>query len=238
MERVAKYISSCGYCSRREAEKLILSGKVKVNNSTISIVSTLIGPGDLVEIEGVILHRPKIRLWKYYKPRGFVTTHKDPEGRKTIFEDIFAKNSANGKNECSGHSFQSKHIISVGRLDIESEGLLLLTNSGELARELELPKNNFKRLYKVKAYGKFTKASLELLEKGITHKGLQYKPCKIKHIKTNLSNHWFEVEIFEGKNREIRNIFSHINMQVNRLIRIEYGPYKLGSMKQSQIEEV
>ncbi len=223
-ERLAKVISACGYCSRRNAEKLIIEGKVKVNNVIAVSVTTFVDSSeDVIEVEGVMLYKPSIKLWQYYKPRGLITTHNDPKGRPTIFDNI---------------KINTTHIISVGRLDIESEGMLLLTNSGQIARQLELPQNNFSRVYKVKAYGKFTQNNLKDLEKGIVHNGIQYKPASIKLEKSNKTNHWFEVIIHEGKNREIRNMFESLGMMVNRLIRISYGPFQIDDMKKGEIREV
>ncbi len=223
MERLAKSISSRGYSSRRDAEKIIQEGRVKVNGVAVSEIVTFVEESDVIEIDNVILTISKPRLWIYYKPRGFVTTHKDPQGRPTVFDNLPIK---------------IPHIISVGRLDIESEGLLLLTNSGELARKLELPSNNYSRTYKVKAYGKFNEESLKLIASGPEIDGVQYRPCKIKLTKSNISNHWFEITIYEGKNREIRRLFEHIGMEINRLIRVSYYKYILGTMQSGEILEV
>ncbi|MDX1916977.1 MAG: pseudouridine synthase [Rickettsiaceae bacterium] len=222
MERLAKIISRSGFCSRREAERIIQEGRVTKNKVQVTEVVTLASIEDVIEIDGVMLFIPKTKLWKYYKPRGIITTHKDPGGRPTIFENINI----------------SSHIISIGRLDIESEGLLLLTNSGELARQYELPSNNFARQYKVKAYGKYKSKDLEYLRSGIEVDGIKYKPCDISLIKTNNSNHWFHVTLYEGKNREIRKIFNSINMMVSRLIRTDYGPFSIEQMKPGEIKEV
>jgi len=223
MERLAKAISSRGYSSRRDAEKLIQEGRVKINGNVISEVITFVKYSDVIEIDNVILTIPKPRLWIYYKPRGLVTTHKDPQGRPTVFDNLPIK---------------IPYIISVGRLDVESEGLLLLTNNGEFARKLELPSNNYPRIYKVKAYGKFNNESLRTLESGIEIDGIKYKNCKIKHIKSNSTNHWFEVTIYEGKNREIRKLFEYIGMEINRLIRTSFHEYTLGTMKSGEILEI
>ena len=223
MIRLAKQISTLGYCSRRDAEKLILESRVKVNNQVISDVVTFVTEDDTIEVEGVMLSSQTPRLWKYYKPRGLITTHKDPQNRPTVFDNIPLK---------------LPHIISVGRLDIESEGLLLLTNSGKISRYFELPSNNFSRVYEVKAYGKFTQKTLDKIRSGAVIEGIEYRKCQIEVIKSNLMNHWFEVTIHEGKNREIRKLFEFIGMQVSRLIRISYGKYELGVMKPGDIEEL
>lgn len=223
MQRLAKYISSCGYCSRRDAEKLIESGKVVVNGSVTKNVVTFISSKDVVEIDDIMLSIPKTRLWLYYKPRGLVTTHKDPENRPTVFDNIPLKDS---------------HIISIGRLDIDSEGLLLLTNNGEFARQLELPSNNYSRVYKVKVYGNFKKEDIQKIEEGPIIEGIRYAPNKVDFIKSNIKNHWFTITIFEGKNREVRKLFNHVGLQVNKLIRISYGEYSIDNMKPGDIREV
>ena len=223
MERLAKAISSRGFCSRRDAEKLIAEGKVKVNGKPIMEVVTFVTPEDTIEVDNVKLFESKPRLWVYYKPRGLVTTHKDPQGRPTVFDNIPLK---------------IQHIISVGRLDIDSEGLLLLTNNGELARKFELPSNNFARVYKVKAYGRFRESDLNLLEQGVVIDGVEYRECRIEHIKSNQANHWFWIEIYEGKNREVRRLFEYIGLTVNRLIRTHYHTYSLDDMEVGDIREV
>ncbi len=222
-ERLAKAISTLGYCSRRDAEKLIASGRVKLNGEITTEIVTFVEPCDVIEVDNVKLLSLPTKIWSYYKPRGFITTHKDPQGRPTVFDNINIKNQS--------------HIISVGRLDIESEGLLLLTNNGEIARKLELPSNNFERIYKVKAFGNFKQQDILELEKGAKIDSILYKPCKITHIKSNTKNHWFEVKIYEGKNREIRKLFEHIGMQVSRLIRISYYIYNLGDLKPGEVRE-
>lgn len=223
MQRLAKYISSCGFCSRRDAEKLIEKGRVRMNGIDISDVVTFVSDNDVVEVDNIILSVPKTKLWIYYKPRGLVTTHKDPQNRPTVFDNL---------------TINSSHIISIGRLDIDSEGLLLLTNNGELARKYELPSNNYSRVYKVKAYGSFKKEDLKKLELGPEIDGIKYAANKIEFIKSNSKNHWFQITIFEGKNREVRKLFNHIGLQVNRLIRVSYGEYELNDMKPGQIKEV
>jgi len=224
--RLAKAINAAGYCSRREAERLIIAGEVKVNGAIVSEVVTFVTLEDTIEIEGNLLNNTTVkpRLWLYFKPRGLVTTHYDPEGRPTVFENL--------------PSSLPSHVISIGRLDIDSEGLLLITNSGPLARYFELPSNNFRRIYKVKAFGNFSSKDIHFLEKGVEIEGIKYRPAQIKLIKTNNSNSWFEVTITEGKNREIRKLFNFIGLQVNRLIRISYGNYKLGDMTPGDIIEI
>lgn len=226
--RIAKYINQNGFCSRREAEKLVLEGRVKVNGRKIDDVVTFVSSEDTLEIDGKILteKKEKIRAWLYYKPRGEVTTRKDEKGRITIFESISQKKS------------QLPYLISVGRLDIDSEGLIILTNDGNLSRYLELPSNNFERVYRVKAYGDFNEDDISKITKGITIDSVYYKANDISFIKRNNANSWFEVKICEGKNREIRKIFAHIGLVVNRLIRVKYGDFELEDMKNGEIKEV
>jgi 23S rRNA pseudouridine2605 synthase len=221
--RLAKAISALGYASRRDAEKIIQEGRVKVNGRIISDVITFVTSEDVIEVDHIKLFYQEPRMWIYHKPAGLVTTHKDPKNRPTVFQNLPIKLS---------------HVISVGRLDIDSEGLLLITNSGETARKFELPSNNYSRKYKVKAYGRLRKEDIKFLEEGITLDGEKFKPCTIDHIKSNQSNHWFEVEIFEGKNREIRRMFESIEMQVNRLIRTSFHVYTLGDIPKGKVKEV
>ncbi|MDX2050726.1 MAG: pseudouridine synthase [Rickettsiaceae bacterium] len=222
-QRLAKYISRCGYCSRREAEKLIEQGEVMLNGVLTRDIISFVQDTDIVEVKGIKLSQEEPKIWKYYKPRGLITTHKDPQNRSTVFDNIKLK---------------SPHIISVGRLDIESEGLLLLTNSGFLARKLELPENNFSRKYHVKVFGKYTDSDIQKLRQGPLIDGVKYKPCRIELIKSGKVNNWFELELFEGKNREIRNFFKHINLKISRLIRISYGPISLGDMKTNELRRI
>ena len=223
MERLAKAISARGFCSRREAERQIISGNVKVNGEKILDVVTFVSSEDVIEVQNVKLSQIHPRLWSYYKPRGLVTTHNDPQKRPTVFDNLSIKNAS--------------HIISIGRLDIESEGLLLLTNNGELARKFELPSSGLARVYKVKAYGNFRANEIRLLENGITIDSIAYKQCKIEHIKSNIKNHWFSVTLYEGKNREVRKLFEYIDLEVSRLIRISYHIYNLEDLKPGEVRE-
>ena len=228
MIRISKYISQSGYCSRRDAERLILEGKVKVNSQILNEVVYFVKEGDVVEANGQIVKitENNVKLWVYYKKRGCVTTHNDPEKRNTVFNDI-AEEYPN-----------LPYLISVGRLDLNSEGLLLLTNSGKVSRYLELPDNNFSRKYLVKAYGRFSEKDLKKISSGIEIDGIFYKKNTIKLLRSNQTNSWFEISLTEGKNREIRKLFEHINLKVNRLIRTEYGPFLLDKMKPGEILEV
>ncbi len=223
-KRLAKAMSDAGYCSRREAEKLILSGSVAVDGITIDTPAFNVTEENSITINGVTLaSQDQPRLWLYHKPAGLVTTHHDPQDRPTVFQNL-PKNLP--------------RVISVGRLDLNSEGLLLLTNSGELARTLELPTSGLVRIYKVRAHGKINIKALENTTRGIKIDGEYYKPTSIKLISANGSNNWFEVKLTEGKNREIRKIFSHFGLEVNRLIRLSYGKWSLGNLKVSEVREV
>lgn len=221
-KRLAKAISDSGYCSRREAEKLILVGSVTVDGERITTPAFNVTT-NLIAIDGKQLSsQTQTRLWLYHKPAGLVTTHSDPQGRPTVFQNL-PKNLP--------------RVISVGRLDLNSEGLLLLTNSGDLARELELPVNKLERVYKVRAHGKFDIKALQKAIYGIKIEGEYYRPSKIDLIKAG-SNSWFEVILHEGKNREIRKIFAHFGLEVNRLIRLSYGRWKLNDLKVGEVREV
>lgn len=222
MQRLAKLISNAGVCSRRDAEKLIFDGQVKVDGIVITSPATNVDSKSQIEVLGsLIVHSPKPRLWLYYKPVGLITTHKDPLSRKTVFEQLTGL----------------PRVISVGRLDLNSEGLLLLTNNGDLAREFELPSNKLKRIYHVRAYGN-PNVLLNSDYKNLEIGGIFYNPHSIKLLRNNSTNSWFEVILFEGKNREIRRIFEHFNLQVNKLIRIQYGDFKLGNLKPNEYREI
>jgi 23S rRNA pseudouridine2605 synthase len=227
MIRIAKFISTSGYCSRRDAEKLISEQKVTVNNIVITTPAMNVSEEDIVAIDGKVIkcEDEKERLWAYYKPAGIITTHRDPQGRPTVFEQ-----------------FQDlPRVVSIGRLDLNSEGLLLLTNSGRLARELELPKNKTERIYKVRAYSQHNINPYDLekiTDTQITIDGIIYNPKSITLINTGSKNQWYMVVLTEGKNREIRKIFAHFGYTVNRLIRVQYGKYMLGKMKPGEYKEI
>ena len=219
-ERIAKFIASAGICSRREAEKLILSGQVKIDDKIISSPAINVSSANKIEVKGQVVRKnEKERLWLYYKPAGLITTHKDPAGRQTVFNNLP----------------NLPRVISIGRLDLNSEGLLLLTNSGKLAHQMMLPKNRLERVYLVRAHG-LALPSME--NKVVTVQDATYNLKSLKLIKKGKTNSWYEVVLTEGKNREIRNIFSHFGLEVNRLIRTKYGPYELGSLKPGLYKEV
>ncbi len=223
-ERIAKFIARSGVCSRREAEELIRQKRVTVNGETIDSPALNVEGTEKILIDGEKL--PAIentRLWVYYKPVGLITTHKDEQDRETVFANL---------------PEGMPRVISVGRLDLNSEGLLLLTNSGELSRKLELPSNGWSRRYKVKVHGKLNKNKLAELEKGITVDGVTYGSIKVEIESEQGTNAWLRVTLQEGKNREIRKVMNAVGLDVARLIRLSYGPFQLGSLKKGEVKEV
>jgi len=223
-ERVAKAIARAGLCSRRDAERLIAEGRVKLNGKVLASPAVNVTSRDEVRIDGQPLpQKEESRLWRYHKPAGLVTSHKDPEGRRTVFDALRA---------------QLPRVISIGRLDLNTEGLLLLTNDGELARLLELPATGWVRRYRVRAYGHPDPAALEKLNAGITIDGVHYGPIEAKIDKTQGDNAWLNIAIREGKNREVKKICEHLGLTVNRLIRIAFGPFQLGDLERGGIAEV
>ena len=223
-QRLSKKIARSGFSSRREAEKYIESGRVKVNGIIIKELSFQVGINDQIHIDGRRINKEgKTRLWKFHKPKGLITSHKDEKSRQTIFQ-ILPKNLP--------------RLITVGRLDLNSEGLLLLTNDGDLKRKLELPSSKVVRSYRVRAKGVANETKLSSLRQGITVDGIRYRPMELNIIKQNTSNVWLSVRLMEGKNREIRLSFQAIGLQVNKLIRTSFGPIVLGKLDKGQIEEV
>ena len=223
-QRLSKKIARSGFSSRREAEKYIESGRVKVNGVIIKELSFQVGINDQIHIDGRRINKEgKTRLWKFHKPKGLITSHKDEKSRQTIFQ-ILPKNLP--------------RLITVGRLDLNSEGLLLLTNDGDLKRKLELPSSKIVRSYRVRAKGVANENKLSRLRQGITVDGIRYRPMELNIIKQNTSNVWLSVRLMEGKNREIRLSFQAIGLQVNKLIRTSFGPISLGKLDKGQIEEV
>jgi 23S rRNA pseudouridine2605 synthase len=223
-ERVAKVIARSGLCSRREAERLIADRRVSVNGAIIDSAALDITRSDTVLVDGRPLSlREPPRLWRYYKPKGRVTTHKDPEGRPTVFEAL---------------PEHLPRLMSIGRLDFNTEGLLLLTNDGDLARHLELPSTGWSRRYRVRAFGEVSDAQLKDLAGGITINKMSYGPIDASLEREQGDNVWISISIREGKNREVRRIMEHLGLTVNRLIRISFGPFILGDLEPGQIEEV
>ncbi len=223
-ERIAKVIARAGLCSRREAEEWILAGRVSVNGAVIPSPALNVKPSDTIAVDGQPLpDRERTRLFLYYKSRGLVTTNSDPEGRPTIF-------AALPKN--------LPRLISVGRLDLNTEGLLLLTNDGGLARVLELPETGWLRRYRVRALGRVTQDALDGLRTGIEIGGVRYGPIEATLDREQGFNVWLTFAIREGKNREVRNVLEHLGLKVNRLIRLSFGPFQLGELKDGAVEEV
>ncbi len=223
-ERLAKYLARAGIASRRDAEKLIEAGKVSVNGEKISHPATFVTAADSITVNGKpVAAAERTRLFRYHKPDGLVTTHKDPEGRPTVFETLPA---AMGR------------VISVGRLDLTSEGLLLLTNDGALARRLELPSNDWIRRYRVRVYGVVDERGLADLRNGVEVDGVRYGPIEAAIDSRKGDNAWLTVALREGKNREVRRVMAHLNLAVSRLIRTAYGPFQLGALPRGAVEEV
>jgi 23S rRNA pseudouridine2605 synthase len=223
-ERLAKRIAGAGLCSRREAEAWIAEGRVKVNGKKVLTPALNVSPEDAVVVDGKLLQeKEEARLWLYHKPAGLVTTHKDPEGRRTVFESL---------------PKTLPRVISIGRLDLNSEGLLLLTNDGDLARKLELPATGWIRRYRVRAYGAIAPSMIEAMKKGVSVDGINYGSVEVVLDSQKGNNSWLTVSLKEGKNREIRKIFEHFGCSVNRLLRLSYGPFQLGSLEKGEVKEV
>ena len=224
-ERIAKVIARSGLCSRREAERLITNGKVKVNNKTLLECGVNVSSKDQIEVnDRPLATRVETKLWLYNKQRGYLVTNYDSQDRPTIFDQLKEKIET--------------RLISVGRLDMDSEGLLLLTNDGDLARKLELPSTGWLRKYRVRIHGCVIKKDLELLKNGITIDGIRYGKIEAKLDKQQGSNAWLTLGIREGKNREVRKIMNHLGYKVNRLIRVSFGPFQIKNLSSGDIEEV
>lgn len=223
-ERIAKIIARAGVCSRRDAERLIAEGRVKVNGQVLETPAFLASFSDDIRVDGRSIPKPEgTRLFLYYKPAGLVTTAHDPQGRPTVFDNLPP---------------DMPRVISVGRLDLNTEGLLLLTNDGELSRYLELPSTGWVRTYRVRAYGKPTEDDLVALAQGISYEGVHYGPIDVQIDRGRGDNTWMTMKLTEGKNREIRNVTRAIGMQVNRLIRVSYGPFALDDMEEGEVREL
>jgi 23S rRNA pseudouridine2605 synthase len=223
-ERIAKVLARAGIASRRGSEQLIADGRVTVNGKTLTSPALNVAPKDRIAVDGKPVGEPeKTRLWRYHKPTGLVTSHKDPEGRDTVFQKL---------------PKELGRVISIGRLDLNSEGLLLLTNNGELSRALELPSTGWARRYRVRAFGRVTEVELEKLRKGITAEGVKYGPIEVEIEREQGGNKWLNVSLREGKNREIRKALAAVGMTVNRLIRISYGPFQLGNLQPGEVKSV
>jgi 23S rRNA pseudouridine2605 synthase len=223
-ERIAKTIARSGLCSRRDAERLIGEGRVTLNGVRLASPAINVGPNDTILVDGKPLSAAApARLWRYSKPKGRVTTHRDPQGRPTVFQAL---------------PEELGRVISVGRLDFNTEGLLLLTNDGALARYLESPSTGWLRRYKVRVNGKIEQAALDALADGLELEGVRYGPIEGKLERVQGANAWLNLGIREGKNREVRRIMEHLGLTVNRLIRLSFGPFALGELEPGSVEEV
>ena len=222
--RIAKAIAHAGLCSRRDAEAWIAAGRVAVNGKVLTTPACVVTPGDKIMVDGKPLPEAQgARLWRYHKRRGLVTSHKDPQGRKTVFEALPP---------------ELPRVVSVGRLDLNTEGLLLLTTDGALARHLELPSTGWLRRYRVRAHGRVTQDALDHLRQGITIDGVQYGSVEARIDREQGSNIWLTIALREGKNREVKRIAEHLGLTVNRLIRVSFGPFALGDLPEGAVEEV
>ncbi|EFL88563.1 pseudouridine synthase [Ahrensia sp. R2A130] len=223
-ERIAKRMARAGLCSRRDAERWIEAGRVKVNGKLLTTPAHTVTPRDRIEVDDKLLGGPeRTRLWLLNKRSGLVTTNKDPEGRTTIFERL---------------PDDLPRVLSVGRLDINTEGLLLLTNDGGLARVLELPTTGWLRRYRVRAHGQTTQEELDKLADGIAVDGVLYGAIEAELERQQGTNVWLTFAMREGKNREVKNVLSALGLEVNRLIRISYGPFQLGDLASGEVQEV
>ena len=224
-ERIAKAIARSGLCSRREAERWIINGQVKLNSKILTECGVNVTSKDVIEVNGKPLPNKVItKLWMYHKQRGYLVTNYDPEGRSTIFDQL--------KNKIE------TRFISVGRLDMDSEGLILLTNDGDLARKLELPATGWLRKYRVRVHGYVIPKDLEPLKNGITIDGIRYGRIDATLDRQQGSNAWLTLSFREGKNREVRKVMNHLGYNVNRLIRISFGPFNLKNLPSGELEEV
>ena len=224
-ERIAKRIARTGLCSRRDAERWIGEGRVVVNGKLLDTPAFLVNESDDIVVDGKPLQgKSETCMWLYHKPAGLVTTHKDERGRDTVFDKLPP---------------DLPRVVSVGRLDLNTEGLLLLTNDGALSRYLELPSTGWSRKYRVRVKGRVQPDRLKALEKGITVEGVRYGSIKVQVDQgSEGSNSWLTLSLKEGKNREIRRVMEAINLKVNRLIRVSYGPFDLGKIERGAVSEV
>jgi 23S rRNA pseudouridine2605 synthase len=231
-ERVAKALARAGVASRREVERLIEAGRVALNGKTLTTPAVKVDPGDVLTVDGQVVNEAEpARVFRYHKPPGLMTTHKDPQGRPTVFEAL---------------PKDLPRLISVGRLDLNTEGLLLLTNDGGLARALELPETGVVRRYRARARGRITQERLDRLQHGVTVEGVRYGPIEATLDKAREAapgspqgaNLWITLTLSEGKNREVRRVLESLGLAVNRLIRLAYGPFALGTLAVGELEEV
>lgn len=223
-DRIAKVLARAGLCSRREAERWIIDGRVKVDGKVLTTPAHTVTAKSRILVDGKPLpEAEQTRLWRYHKPTGLLTTHKDPEGRPTVFDKLPP---------------ELPRVVTVGRLDLNSEGLLLLTNDGNLARRLELPATGWARRYRVRVHGQVDPATLGKMENGLTVDGVKYGPIRAQLDRQQGANAWLTLSLTEGKNREIRKVMEHFGWPVSRLIRIAYGPFQMGNLSRGEVEEV
>jgi 23S rRNA pseudouridine2605 synthase len=223
-QRIAKVLARAGLCSRRDAERWIAEGRIAIDGTVLTSPAVNVTDANDIRVDGKPLPKPgRARLWRYHKPSGLVTTHRDEKGRATVFAAL---------------PKELPRLISVGRLDLNSEGLLLLTNDGALARRLELPATGWLRRYKVRVHGIVEPARLAVLEKGATIDGVAYGPIRAQLERQQGSNAWIAMSLREGKNREVRRVLEHLGYPVTRLIRLSYGPFQLGNLVRGALEEV
>ncbi|MFO1114962.1 MAG: pseudouridine synthase [Beijerinckiaceae bacterium] len=226
-ERIAKAMARAGACSRRDAEQWIAEGRVAVNGKVLSSPAFNVTSSDRITVDGrPLAARERTRLFLFHKPRGLVTTDRDPEGRETIFDYLAQRHP------------ELPRLMTVGRLDINTEGLLMLTNDGGLARTLELPQTGWLRRYRVRAHGSTDQAALDTLAKGVHVEGVDYAPIEAKLDRVQGANSWLTLSLREGKNREVRRVLGSLGLDVNRLIRVSYGPFQLGDIAEGAVEEV
>jgi len=224
-ERIAKYLARAGVASRRQAEAMIERGEVQVNGKKLKTPAFKVTGREEIRVNGnrVKAHEP-VRVWRYHKPSGLITSTNDPEGRRTIFDEL---------------SKALPRTVTIGRLDLTTEGLLLLTNDGGLARAMELPKTGLSRFYRARAHGKVTQTELDTLKDGITvDDGTTYGSIIAELERETGTNNWITLELTEGKNREVRKALEHLGLQVNRLIRTQYGPFELSDLRPGAVEEI
>ena len=226
-ERIAKIMARAGVCSRRDAEDWIAQGRVAVNGRVLTSPAFNVREGDKIEIDGAPMQeRERTRLFLFHKPPGYVTTAHDPEGRATVFAYLTERHA------------DLPRVVSVGRLDINTEGLLLLTNDGGLARTLELPATGWTRRYRVRVHGAIDQARLDALKAGVTIDDIRYAPIDARLERVQGANAWIAMSLTEGKNREIKRVMEHLGLDVTRLIRVSYGPFQLGDLAEGAVEEV
>lgn len=238
--RLAKRIAESGAASRREAERLIEAGRVKVNGIIVTTPLFFVSSSDIISVDEkrICDKSEEIKIWKFYKPNGVITSRRDIKGRPTVFDyfDKYFEKNKNEKNE------KKDRLLYIGRLDLNSEGLLLFTNNGDLARKMELPKTALKRTYRVRIFGNLSCEDMDKIRKGnVVIEGIKYGPAEIieeKKRSDNAKNKWFKISLKEGKNREIRKLMEYFGCYVNRLIRTDYGSFKLEGMLPGQIERI